>query len=141
MTQRVNPDMIVLARESRGMSQKELSESLEITQGYLSKIENGLLAITEELFTELVYRLRYPEKFFLDPSPIYPPSMAFYRKYKSLTKRSQDRVCAVTNIIRLHIEKMVVSVDIDHKTVPHCDLDQYETPEQVAMAVREFWSL
>jgi len=123
------------------MSQKELSELLEVTQGYLSKVENGLLLITERLLTDLMFTLRYPEKFFLDPSPIYPPSMAFYRKYKSLAKRSQDKVCAVTNITRLNIEKMVVSVDLDHKTVPHCDLDEYETPEQAAMAVREFWSL
>ena len=69
MIQTINPDMIVLARESRGLSQKELAELLEVTQGYLSKIENGFLVITERLLTDVMAALRYPEKFFLDPSP------------------------------------------------------------------------
>src|SRR5258708_27207233 len=35
----VNPNMVILGRESRGLSQKDLSDRLSITQGRISKIE------------------------------------------------------------------------------------------------------
>jgi Zn-dependent peptidase ImmA (M78 family)/DNA-binding XRE family transcriptional regulator len=141
MNTTINPNMIVLARESRGLTQKELASLLKITQGYMSKIENGLLVITEKILSDMVRILKYPTKFFFDESPIYPPDVAFYRKYKSLSKKAQERICAIANVTRLNIEKMLRPVEIDHNTIPDCDIDEYGTPEQVAMALREFWSL
>ena len=38
----INPEMIVLAREIRGISQSELADLIQLTQGMLSKIEKGL---------------------------------------------------------------------------------------------------
>ena len=141
MNTTVNPNMIMLARESRGLTQKEVAELLKITQGYMSKMENGLSIITEKLLDDIVRILRYPMRFFFDESQIYPPDVAFYRKYKSLSKKSQEKICALANVTRLNIEKMLRPVEIDHKSIPNCDLEEYGTPEQVARALREFWSL
>lgn len=37
-----NPEMLTLARESRGLTQLELAEAVGITQSSVSKFENGL---------------------------------------------------------------------------------------------------
>ena len=43
MTKNINPEMLVLARESRGVMQSELARMLSVTQGKVSKLESGLL--------------------------------------------------------------------------------------------------
>ena len=132
ITKTLNPYMIILARESRELTQSELAKRLHITQGHLSKIENGLLEISEKLLHDLSRIMQYPAQFFLNPSPVYPPSVAFYYKYKSLPKKVQNKICALTNICRLHIEHLLLSIDIERHTLPNCDLDEYETPENIA---------
>ncbi|HAH51017.1 MAG TPA: transcriptional regulator, partial [Balneola sp.] len=42
MTSVFNPSMLILARESRGLTQSKLSELIGLSQGKLSKVEKGL---------------------------------------------------------------------------------------------------
>jgi transcriptional regulator with XRE-family HTH domain len=46
MTEVVNPEILTLARESRGKSQEQVAASAKLTQGLLSKAENGILSIS-----------------------------------------------------------------------------------------------
>ncbi len=46
MTERVNPDMLALAREARGLTQGELAEAINVSQSKVSKYEVGLLEIS-----------------------------------------------------------------------------------------------
>ena len=46
--QKVNYNMVTLARESRGLTQSELAGELGVTQGKISKIEQGLLSISDQ---------------------------------------------------------------------------------------------
>ena len=39
----VSPEMLTIARESRGYSQTELARRLQVTQGYISKLEAGVI--------------------------------------------------------------------------------------------------
>lgn len=137
----VNPSMIVLARESRGLTQSELASKLKIGQGHLSKIENGLLDISDNILSDLAKILHYPKKFFFKNAQVYPPGLAFYRKYKTLHKKVQCKICAMANMSRLHVERMILSVDIERNNIPNCDLVEYETAENVASALREYWTI
>ena len=60
----INPEMIVLAREIRGISQSELADLIQLTQGMLSKIEKGLNKPSEEIFTNICNILEFPMSFF-----------------------------------------------------------------------------
>lgn len=64
MNARPNPQMVVLAREMRGITQKELCLKVpNLTQGNLSRMEKGLLNITSETLTILAEELEFPVKF------------------------------------------------------------------------------
>jgi len=56
-----NSEMLILAREARGLSQEELAEQMGVKQGTLSKIENGLLDVTEYL-QKICDTLNFPER-------------------------------------------------------------------------------
>src|SRR5439155_22483179 len=66
-----NPEMVSLARESRGLTQIELARKLEVSQGYLSKIESDLLEPSLELVNRLARLLDYPSSFFYLPDRVY----------------------------------------------------------------------
>ena len=62
--QKVNYNMVTLARESRGLTQSELAGELGVTQGKVSKIEQGLLSISDQMLSEISSCLKYPQNFF-----------------------------------------------------------------------------
>ena len=109
----VNPKMIITARESRLLSQKELAEKLQTTPSQLSRIENGFALVNEEFIQKLSSVLYYPESFFNEPGDIYPLPWNFYRKNKSLSPKLADQITATINIQRKHIEKLLKSVELD----------------------------
>ena len=45
---RVNPEMIILGRELRGLTQADLARQLKATQGKISKLEDGFLGVSTE---------------------------------------------------------------------------------------------
>ena len=53
MTNNVNPTMIVLARQSRGLTQTELASRLHCQQGTISKIEQGDLGVSNDMLEAL----------------------------------------------------------------------------------------
>ena len=67
----VNPKMVTLAREARGLTQSELATRLQITQGVLSKIENGLVQAPMQILEQLQSELDFPKEFFFQPDSIH----------------------------------------------------------------------
>ena len=61
---KVNPDMIVVARESRELTQGALAGKLSITQATLSKYETGMLTVSDDHLSALARVLDYPDEFF-----------------------------------------------------------------------------
>ncbi len=59
------PDMLILGRESRGLSQEALAATSGVSQAYISKGENALIEVTGECFEALAEALGYPIEFFL----------------------------------------------------------------------------
>jgi len=140
MTQ-VNNKMITLARESRGYSQRELSQLLKVSQGKLSKVEQGTLSVSDDMLEKMENFLNYPKKFFYEPENIYPPITPFHRKRKRLSKKAQNFIEAKANIYRIHISKMQQSAELDQDII-FCDLDDYGgQPENIANVLRRYWKL
>jgi Zn-dependent peptidase ImmA (M78 family)/DNA-binding XRE family transcriptional regulator len=135
-----NPKMIILARESREYSQKELADALNVTQGTISKIENGE-PVSKEIIDKVVSILNYPKDFFFESADMFPPGVNFYRKHKTLPKRDLHRIAAQVDIQRIHIQKLLRSADITSKNIIELDKEQYETPEEAARLIRENWQI
>lgn len=138
----INPDMIVLARESRGYTQSELADLLGVSQGKISKIESGMLNASSDLVEDLVRVLYYPQHFFSQTDPIYGigASLFYHRKRQSLPNKDMGRVHAQVNIQCMHITRLLRSVNVPEGKFKHYDIDEYDGDiEMIARAARASW--
>jgi len=74
LDRQINPEMIMLAREARRVTQRELAERLGIAQGTLSRIENRLAIAPDSRLPGLASTLQFQPEFFLRTDPVYGPS-------------------------------------------------------------------
>jgi Zn-dependent peptidase ImmA (M78 family)/DNA-binding XRE family transcriptional regulator len=134
--------MLILARESRGLTQSELARLLGVSQGYVSKTESGLLEPTEDVLSKLAGLLEYPEPFFRLTDPIYGPGVTefWHRKRQAATARQMRRVYAEINKRIIHINRLLRSADLP-ESFQRFDLDEFDGPADVARAVRIAWNL
>src|SRR5690349_9594406 len=104
----VNPEMLVLARESRGLSQAELSEAIGVAQGKISKYEHGLLDVSPEDLRAIARALNYEAEFFYQRDKVYTlgSSFIFHRQRKATPARVQKRMEAYSNVLRLQLERL-----------------------------------
>lgn len=139
----INPEMVILARESRGMTQHELAEQIGATQGHVSKIESGAIAASEDIVMRLSEALQYPPGFFSQTDRIYGPSVSefFHRKRAVVSMRLLCRIHAQANIRRIHINRLARSTEIIQK-IPHYDPEEFRGDvEEIARAVRALWQM
>lgn len=148
MGKSVNPEMIILARESRGLSQKQLAASLSVSQGKISKIENGLLGVSEAMLSALSKALDYPKEFFLIQEQVYGPGISgmgliYHRKRKTLPVKTLELIQSQMNIRRIHLARLLQAIELKNDNqFPHLDIDDYSGDiEAIATAVRSGWSL
>lgn len=141
----INPEMIVLAREARGVTQRELADALRIAQGTLSKYENGLSVAPEALLDGLAKALRFPRDFFVATDSVYGPSASefYHRKRASAAAGAMKEVYATLNIIRMNVAKLLRSAELDATfEVPRHDPDKFGgDASEIARAVRAAWQL
>lgn len=139
----VNPEMITLARESRGLSQSELALRLSVSQSLLSKLEAGTVPVSAPTLVSLCRELDYPERFFTRRDRVCGPSTSefFHRKRAAVPSRVLERIHAQVNIRRMHVTRMLRAVDMPI-TIPHLDPDEFDgNVEEVARALRARWQL
>src|ERR1041385_2342916 len=114
MSQTANPDMIALARESRGLTQTALAEDMQVSQGKVSKIESGLLRPSDDDIREFSRILRYPVSFFYQTGRRFgagPSEFYHYRKLKSVSTHALDKYHAEIDIRRFHLVTLLSALD------------------------------
>lgn len=134
---RFNPIALTLAREAREMTQAELSEASSITQGTLSKIENGQIDPSAECIVRLATALRYTEKFFVRHIEYRNLPITFYRKRARVKSRTVRAVRARTQIVREQLRILLRSADIPELRIPMIDSREHRSDiESIAQEVR-----
>jgi Zn-dependent peptidase ImmA (M78 family)/transcriptional regulator with XRE-family HTH domain len=134
-----------MARQARGMSQGELSSLSGVSQGSVSKLENGLIEPNEDMVKRLAGTLRFPLSLFFEPDRVYglPLSVhpgAKYRKQASVGQRELDRLEAELNLRLMHIRRLLKSAEFEGELpLPKMDVDQYDGPEAIAELIRRAW--
>ncbi len=142
MNQRVNPDMLVLARESRGYTQSELARVVSLTQSSLSRYEAGLVEIPPADLRAIAAHLEYPAHFFYQRDRLYGASCLFHRKRQTLSVRELKRIHAQVNILRIHATRLLVETEIDSDNRFHrLDASKLGGPEAAARTLRHVWGL
>ena len=137
-----NEDLLRIARQARGWSQTELSKRSGVSRANLSKLENGLIAPTEDVLTSVSATLGFPVKFFFQNDRVIGlPMSVQYRKRASVGQKAIERLEAELNIRILHIRRLLDAAELEPKlSLPRLDVDEYSAdPEDIADHIRRTW--
>ena len=140
----INPAMVVLAREARGLTQTDLAEQLGVSQSMLSKVEAGVKMPGPDLLERLGKVLEYPESFFFQTDPVYGPGLSefFHRRRQDVGVKALGRIHAQINIIRMHVARLTKSVEIPEQKIRPLALEDFGgRPQEVARAMRAAWQM
>ena len=139
----VNREMLVLARQSRGLTQTELAQRLGISQAQVSKIENGLDRADGALVQRYAQVLDYRPSFFHQKDTLVGLPPYHHRKRARLGAKKLDAVYAELNIRRLHLQALVRSAELDTpKALPDLRLNEFGGDSaEAARVLREHWLL
>lgn len=142
MTLKVNPEMIILAREAQGFTQAALAESLSLTQATVSRYESGLLEVPREHVVAMALVLRRPESFFFWQERLYNSSCLYHRKNRRLSVFDLKLVHARVNMLRIQAANLLRTAKIQSDYAFHrLDVQRYGGPAGCARELRRLWQL
>jgi Zn-dependent peptidase ImmA (M78 family)/transcriptional regulator with XRE-family HTH domain len=139
--ERYNCEMMALAREARGVTQKELAEYIGIPQGHISRMEKGELSISDAIAARLSELLKFPASFFEQQSPVTDFTMFHYRKKSRISKKDLNKAEAQMDIVRINIERMLEHVVLPQLNFPNIANPENLRPEDCARELRKFWGI
>lgn len=140
----VRPDKITLARESRGLTQTELAQRLNISQGQVSKIELGAMQVSPDVLARMSAVLNYPEELFSQTDTVYGagPNDRYHRKRQSTSVGLMKKIYAQINLRRMQIVRLLRSVPLAPSQIPKYPIEDAPGSEvEIAAMVRAAWHL
>jgi Zn-dependent peptidase ImmA (M78 family)/transcriptional regulator with XRE-family HTH domain len=145
MTKRVNPEMVRLARESRGFTQSEVAEGTQVHQGVISRLELGTADVLPEKLQLIAEFLHYPISFFYQDE-VYSGlgiSVVFYRKRASTLIKHMRRLEAAVNVRRIHAKALMRDMSLGIRNeFSTLDIDEMAgDAAAVAQMVRASWKV
>jgi Zn-dependent peptidase ImmA (M78 family)/transcriptional regulator with XRE-family HTH domain len=141
---RFNPAMLVTAREAAGMTQKELSAHLNISQPLVGQWETRLALPSQEHIDAMSRVLGMRSEFFFVDRPRRLASMSdFYHRSFSRAKRSDVKAThARCSVIDLQIDRLLELCALPPDPIPFIspdnhagDVDHVAAMARVAMAI------
>jgi Zn-dependent peptidase ImmA (M78 family)/DNA-binding XRE family transcriptional regulator len=137
--------MLIIARESREMVQKDLAEAISVTQGKISKYENGLLVVSDDDLGAISKALRYTREFFYQTDGVHGlgSSFLFHRQRAQVPVLIQRKVQASVNILRMQLDRLLRGGEIETQySFAPIDIDAHNgDAEKIAAIVRAAWRL
>ncbi len=137
----ISPRMVILAREIRGMSQKELAERLGTSPAFICKVETDNRTLSEETLAKMSKLLKFQPEFFYQEGEAYLPMSLNYRKRDHVSAKLLAPLEANINLYRLHIETLAAKLKLKEPNVPVLDLQKLGSIEQVAKQLRKAWKI
>ena len=129
---------IKIARESRGLSQSDLSKLIGVTQATLSRFEKGVIDVTADVVKKIGKVLNYPESFFERDIRCVCESSLFYRKRASMTVKNLSVLESKISILSRSIDEMMESIDIPELRIPAVEPSAENSPQEIAYKIRSF---
>jgi Zn-dependent peptidase ImmA (M78 family)/DNA-binding XRE family transcriptional regulator len=139
-TTKLNPKMITVARESRGLSQLEMAEKLGLSSSQVSRIEQDFTEVGQHHIKEISEALNYPEEFFYHEGETLPPALAL-RKRNIVAQKILLPIEAQVNIHRLNVEKLLKAINYSDINLPILDVEKLGSPAEAARKLRRLWKI
>lgn len=138
-------EMLRLARQRLGLTQKIAAEKLGIPQPVLSRYENSVSDPDEAILLRAGRVYDVPRAFFDLREPVYGPPVSVHpmpRAKSDVTARDLDMVTAELNIRVMQMRRFLDSVDFEPTAdLPSLDIEAYGTPDDIANTVRTHWKV
>jgi Zn-dependent peptidase ImmA (M78 family) len=138
-------DMLRLARQRLGFTQKAAAVRLGIPQPVLSRIENGVATADSPMLIKAAQVYQVPVEFFDLHDPVYGPPVSVHamtRGKSDVTAHELDLITAELNIRLIHLARFLEGVNYNATAdLPALDVEQYGTPEKIASTVRAHWGI
>lgn len=136
--------MVSLVRESKGWSQSKLADAVEATQGWISKIEAGLVPLVEPRLTAVAEALDCPVSLLVDDTPIQGLEVTCLhhrRRHSKIGVTGKRRIEALTHLTRLSVEGLLQGVElVPEAELQRLDLDEFGgDPAEAARTIRAAW--
>lgn len=137
MNDNINYKMITIAREMRGLTQTDLAKKIpRLSQGNLSKMEKGIIGVSEEIVEKIATVLNFPMTFFYE-SYIFPPfSNVYYRKLVTTSVKKMSQLEAVFKTTMFVVDNLLSSIDIPEYNIPQLDVESGISVCEIAQRVR-----
>lgn len=134
-----NPSRLIVARQRRSLTKKQLAESIGVDPRAVSGFEGGEYEPTDENLERIALTLKYPRAFF-EADDIDIPSVegVSFRSMSKMTARKRDSAIAAGAIAYLLIDWVEDKFELPDVQLP--DLRE-DSPEIAAMSLRQFWGL
>lgn len=136
----VNRHMITLARESRGLNQRDFAALIDMSNSNIGKMENGDIGVSEENLKTIANETDYPIHFFLQPGEIISENLS-WRKRRKVPQKFMIPINARANIITRQIQILNKALNINKTIVPSFDLKKELTPQKIATLFRKEWKI
>jgi transcriptional regulator with XRE-family HTH domain len=139
-----NANMLRIARQLRRFQQGEAATRLGISQAMLSRFENQLAGLSDEVLDRAAaYDL--PRSFFVQPDPVLGAPVSvhpMWRRKASVSGREMDQIVAELNLRLMHLRRLLQAVEVDASfQVPNLPFDQFGDAERIAGLLRSQWQM
>jgi len=122
-----NPKQLTSARISRGMTMKELSESIGVSRQMISNYESGKTTPKAENILKIVAVLKFPRSFFSENTLELNYGATYFRSQSSATKRTRD----------MQKERLAYAKMIYNKLSKYVNFPDVKLPELLDMPLNE----
>ncbi|MFL5763575.1 MAG: XRE family transcriptional regulator [Bacteroidia bacterium] len=137
--EKINPKMLILAREARGYSQMDLADQSGVSRSNISRFEKDEIVMSKELIGKLISTLKFQESLYHVDVDILPP--ALYRRRDTVAARILSQIDANTNLYQLNITDLLKAIQWPAPKLPTLPVSETGLPEQSAMRLRKLWKL
>lgn len=138
----VNPELVTLARQVRGLTQSKLAARAGISQATVSKIEAGVIPVSEPDLNRLADALEFPAHFFFWQKRVNGPTVpeTFHRKRAKASSTALHRLHAIAAVQQMHLEILLRSWE-GSETFPSFPIEDFEgEPRRIAQTLRAAWN-
>ncbi|MEU7528051.1 XRE family transcriptional regulator [Saccharothrix sp. NPDC042600] len=141
----VSGELIALAREAKGWKQRDLAERVDVSQGFVSKVERGQLALDEVKLTEFADALDVPAALLLGDHDL--PGLALTclhhrRRASRIPAVSAKRIEGLTQLVGLSVRRLSAGTAAPTMlSLQRHPVDSGSTPSEAAMKLRADWGV
>ncbi|WP_269810148.1 helix-turn-helix domain-containing protein [Kineosporia rhizophila] len=136
-------DAVAQVRQVLGFTQAQLAERAGLSQGYVSRIEGGVLELTEPYLSQIAEAMWCPIDLLTDPGVVLSPgvSCVHHRRKKSrLSAGSVKRIEGLANLTSLTLTRLIAHLNSANAVkvrLPQVGTGATASPTGLAQEIRE----